>query len=197
VHIEEAVLERDLEREQEQLAARVQIWRFKSFQPELLRRGQHSGRKHFYGIIRIDQTYNQTEAANGFKTWLSEHYRKTKGGGPSNWRAKLNDLVVMRLWHRFPRRKDAIKRVEHVANFTKAGFSGCKEFRDDHKRARREKREVERRLSAAANEEMSRARADALKFFQTLFRGEIPLSYDPAFSGGETWQQPEKRLETS
>src|SRR5438552_803425 len=36
---------------------------------------------------------------------------------------------------------------------------------------------VEQRMSKAANEEMSRARGDALKFFQSLFPGERPLSY--------------------
>jgi hypothetical protein len=137
--------------------------------------GSQLQRKYFYGFIRIDEGYNQTEKADAFKTWLSERYRKTKGGGTSDWRAKLNNLVVMRLWNRF--RNDPIKRVEHVAKLTIAGFNGCKTFWNDRRKAVREKRSVEQRISKAANEEMSRARKDALKYFQSLFPREKPLSY--------------------
>ena len=70
-----------------------------------------------------------------------------------------------------------MKRVQHITELTTVGFAGCKAFWDDRQKAKWEKREVEQRMSNAANEEMSRARADALKFFQTLFPGEIPLNY--------------------
>jgi hypothetical protein len=131
---------------------------------------------YFFGLFRLDETYNETDAVKTFGTWFSERRERTKSGGSPHWQAKLNDLVVMRLWNRLPRREDAIKRVEHVANYTTTGFAGCKAFKDDRQNARREKREVEQRTSKAAIEEMSRACGDALKFFQTFFPGEKPLS---------------------
>ena len=136
-------------------------------------------RKYFYGFIRIDEDYNQTEVRAAFTAWLKGRHGKTKGGsgGWREWQAKLNDLVVMRLWHRFPKRGDAIRRVEHVAKFTTAGFNGCKDWWNDRQKAISEKREVDRRISQSASEEMSRARVDALKFFQSLFPGEKPLNY--------------------
>ena len=85
----------------------------------------------------------------------------------------------MRLWKQFPNRQDAIKRVEHVAELTTAGFSGCKDWWNNRCKAIKEKlgSGVDQRISDLANEEMSRACADALKFFQTLFPGEIPLNW--------------------
>jgi len=81
----------------------------------------------------------------------------------------------MRLWKGFP--DDPNKRVEHVAKFTTAGFNGCKDYWNKRREAIRARREVDQRMSKAANEEISRARADALKFFQSLSPGEKPLSY--------------------
>jgi hypothetical protein len=143
---------------------------------ESTERWEHSSRRFFFGFIRIDRGCNETEAVEAFREEFRKRWGKTKGGGSPKWQAKLNDLVVMRLSKRFPRREDAIKRVEHVANYTTAGFAGCKAFMDDRQKARREKREVEQCMSKEAIEEMSRACGDALKFFQTFFPGEIPLS---------------------
>jgi hypothetical protein len=77
--------------------------------------------------------------------------------------------------------------VEHVAKETTAGFKGCKEWWAERRKAIGEKREVESRISNAAEGnaaegnaaevEMSRARKRARAFFQTLFPGEEPLSY--------------------
>ena len=173
VLIEQAVVERDLEQE---LASPK--WRLSPSEPELLHSGQQSGRKYFYGFIRIDESYNVTDAKKAFTAWLLEHYGKTKGGGGPHWQAKLNNLVVMRLWKRFPGRKGAVSRVEHVAKFTTRGLKGCKEWWENRCRSKKDKLGfVDDRMSKAANEEMSRARADALKFFQTLCPGEKPLSY--------------------
>jgi len=133
-------------------------------------------RGYFFGLFRLDETYNETEASRAFRAWFRKRYGKTKGGNRERSRAKLNDLVVMRLWKRFPR--DPIKRVEHIARFTTTGFSGCKEYWEERCKAKKAKLGlVEQRMSKAANEEMSRARGDALKFFQSLFPGERPLSY--------------------
>jgi hypothetical protein len=190
--IEKAEAERDWRHE-----SASQKWRLAPTQPELLRHGQKSERKYFYGFIRIDEGYTATEVNDAFGAWLRDHWRQTKSGGSPNWQARLNDLVVMRLWNRFPKRENAIKRVEHTAKLTTAGFKGCKTFWDDRRKAVKEKRAVEQRISKAANEEMSRAREDALKFFQTLFPSEIPLNYPRPSWRRKTWQQPEKQLPTS
>jgi hypothetical protein len=112
-----------------------------------------------------------------FKAAYRKRYGKNKGGGKPPWEAKLNDLVVMRLWKQFPR-GEAIKRVEHVAKYTTTGFKGCKDWWNNRCKAIKEKfgSGVDQRISDLANEEMSRACADALKFFQIFFPGEIPLS---------------------
>ena len=197
VVIEEAVPERDLQRERQRREngvvhekefrqgdlldlsnLRPTVWRFTPSEPELLRSGQQSGRKYFYGFIRIDESYNVTDAKKAFTARLLERYGKTKRGGGPHWQAKLNSLVVMRLWKQFPARKGAVSRVEHVAKFTTRGLKGCKEWWENRCRSKKDKLGlVDDRMSKAANEEMSKARADALTFFQSLFRDEMPLNY--------------------
>jgi len=130
-----------------------------------------------YWLFRLDESYNETEAKEAFMEWFSKRYPKTKGGNRERWRAKLNDLVVMRLRKRFPGKSNLIRRVQHVAELTTAGFAGCKAYWNERQKARRGKREVEQGMSKAATEEMSRACGDALKFFQTYFPGEILLNY--------------------
>ena len=134
-------------------------------------------RSYFFGLFRLDEGYNETEAKDAFTAWFKERFPQTKSGNRERWQAKLNDLVVMRLRKLYPGKKNLIKRVQHVAELTTLGFAGCKAFWNDRQKAKREKREVEQRMSKAANEEMSRARADARKFFQTVFPGETPLHY--------------------
>jgi hypothetical protein len=154
---------------------RWRVGQLEPFELSLFREWEHSGRRYFFGFIRIDRSYNETEAGKAFRAWFKDHWRETKGGGSPKWHAKLNHLVVMRLSKRFP---DPFKRVEHVAKFTTAGFKGCKEWRSERSKAKKAKLGlVDQRMSKAANEEMSSARADALKFFQSLFPGEMPLSY--------------------
>jgi hypothetical protein len=80
---------------------------------------------------------------------------------------------VLRIWERFP--DDPIKRVTEIARLS-PGFKGCKAYVEERRRAKREKREVDQRISNAAKAEMSRARFRARAFFQTLFPGEEPLS---------------------
>ena len=138
-----------------------------------------AGREYLFGLFRLDKTYNEPQAVEAFKAWFRECYGKAKGGGNrARWRARLNNLIVMRLWKRFPKRKDAIKRVEHVAALTTANFKGCKDYCEERRKAIQAKLGfVHEAVSKAANEEMSGAPADALKFFESLFPGEKPLSY--------------------
>jgi hypothetical protein len=140
--------------------------------------GAALGRGYFFGLIRLDETYNETEAARAFRAWFRKRYGKTKrgGGGWREWQAKLNDLVAIRLRKRFPGKKNLIKRVQHVAELTTAGFARYKAFWNDRQEARREKREVEQRMSKAANVEMSSAKAGARKFFRQFFPDEEPMS---------------------
>jgi hypothetical protein len=150
-------------------------WRFGPSEPRVLNGWDRSGRLYFWGFIRIDRAYNEMEAFEAFQKEFSKRWEKTKGGNRDWWQAKLNDLVVLRLWKQFP--KKPIERVEHVAKFATAGFKGCKDFWEQRCQARHEKRYVEQRISNAAKVEMSRARAKARTFFQSLFPGEDPLSW--------------------
>jgi len=133
-------------------------------------------RSYFFGLFRLDETYNETEAVRAFKAFFRKRYGKTKGGNRERSYAKLNDLVVMRLWKRFP--DDPNKRVEYIAKFTTAGFKGCKEHSDQRRKAIKAKLGfVDQPMSNVAKVEMSSARAYAREFFQGLFPGEEPLSY--------------------
>jgi hypothetical protein len=136
-----------------------------------------AGREYFFGLFRLDETYNETKATKAFRAWFRDRHKKTRGGPGPNWRAKLNDLVVMRLWKRFPKRADAIKRVEHIVKFTLPPFKGCKDYWEERRDSIKVGRYVDRRISEAAKVEMTSARANSLKFFQALFAGETPLSY--------------------
>jgi hypothetical protein len=138
-------------------------------------------REYFFGLFRIDETYNETEAARAFRAWFRKRYGKTQGGRGPDWRARLNALVVMRLWQRFP--NDPIKRIEHVATLTTSGFGGCKGYWKERCDAIKARRYVDRRISKAARVEMTTGRENARAFFQTLFPGEEPLSYRASGNG--------------
>jgi hypothetical protein len=206
VVIEEAMPEQDLEGERERLvrqqsliakpkspasaaaqnaadafirAMRPPIWRFTPSQPELLRRGQQSQRKYFYGFIRIDEGYNETEAAEAFKKEFRKRWPKTKGGGTPKWRERLKQLAVMRIWKYDRNRKAADyikqwKRVTKVAEFCE--YKNCMQEAAAYKERCSEGR-ADQPISNAAEVEMSSARADAREFFQRLFPGEEPLSW--------------------
>jgi hypothetical protein len=153
-------------------------------------------REYLFGLFRLDETYNETKAVRAFRALFRRVLGTTKSGGGPHWTARLNDLIVMRLWQRFPR--DPVKRVENIVKFTipgskQVGFKGCNEWWRSRCRAKKAKLGfVDDRMSKAANEEMCRARADALRFFQTLFPDEIPLSY----AGGKL-ERTKKRMQTS
>ena len=163
------------------------------------------GREYFFGLLRLDGTYNGTEMVKAFGAWFRERYSKTKGGGGGwrQWQAKLNDLVVMRLCKHFLHA--LVKRIQHVAELTTSGFKACKDCvkprTADRPRVVQNSRaaadeedalskrieeisvnlskaeERDRRMRKAATQEMNRACADALKFFESLFPDEKPLSY--------------------
>jgi hypothetical protein len=203
VVIEDAVPEQDLEGERERLvgeqsvitkpkspasataqnaadafirAMRPPIWRFTPSEPELLRRGQQSQRKYFYGFIRIDEGYNETEAAEAFKKEFRKRWPKTKGGNRERWGARLKNLVVMRIWKRFPGKgyRDLYRRLNLVAKF--CDYKGCVEEAAAYKERCSEGR-GDQPISNAAEVEMSTARADARESFQRFFPGEEPLSW--------------------
>jgi len=151
-------------------------WRLEPSEPELLRGCEQSDRKYFFAFVRIDKAYNETEAAKAFKEWFRERWGKTKGGNRERWGAQLKNLVVMRLWKRFPRReyRELYKRLNLVAQF--CGYKGCVKEAAEYKERCEEGRGDEP-ISKAAEVEMSRARSEARTFFQSLFPGEEPLSW--------------------
>jgi len=130
------------------------------------------------GLIRVTEACNETEAMDEFRRWFREERPPTRGGNRKRWAAaRLRDLTVMRLWKQFPSKLYGrpVKRIEHVAKFTE--LKGCRTFWDQLRNARREKEHVPAEVPNAAKVEMSSARKDALRFFQTLFPGEKPLSF--------------------
>jgi len=104
VVIEDAVPERDLEREGDQVrAARLPpIWRLEPSEPKLLRHWEQSKRKYFFGFIRVDESYNAavSHPANELvrlfeiREKLSEHY-----GGDDEMRKRLR--ISTKDWTRF------------------------------------------------------------------------------------------------
>src|SRR5262249_46428205 len=132
---------------------------------------EYSGRKCFFGFIRIDCTYNETEASKAFKNEFRKRRPKTSGGGRANWRARLTQLAVMRIWKQEP---DQWKRLKLVAEF--CGYKGCMEELAAYKERCKEGHGNEP-MGDAAKVEISSARSEARKFFQSLFPGEEPLSY--------------------
>jgi hypothetical protein len=146
-------------------------WRLAPSEPELLRGWEQSERKYFFGFIRIDEAYNETEAAKAFKTWFGKRREKTKGGGRDNWRAKLKNLVVMRIWKR---ERDQWKRLKQVAEF--CGCKSCVKEAAAYKERCKQGRGDDP-MSNAAKVEISSARGHAREFFQGYFPGEEPLNY--------------------
>jgi hypothetical protein len=180
VMIKAGVPERDYEREMASpiwrltLSDRESHWPPKSPTDSFF--AEQSKRKYFYGFIQIDEGYNETEAVEAFRAWFRERWGKTKGGNRERWGAQLKNLVVMRLWKRFPRRhyRELYKRLNLVAQF--CGYKGCVKEAAEYKERCGEGRGDEP-ISKAAEVEMSRARSEARTFFQSLFPGEEPLSW--------------------
>jgi hypothetical protein len=157
-------------------------WRVGQLQPfelSLFKRWEHSGRKCFFGFIRIDRAYSETEAVEAFTNEFRKHWPKTRGGGGAKWRERLKQLAVMRICAHERKRSagDYIKqwkRVQLVAEF--CGYHGCvKEAAAYEKRC--EEGRGDESMSKAAKVEISSACSEARKFFQSLFPREEPLSY--------------------
>lgn len=147
-------------------------WRVGQLEPfELSLFREHSGRKCFFGFIRIDRAYNETEAVEAFRQEFRKRWPKTKGGGSTNWSERLKQLVVMRIWKQEP---DRWRRLKLVAEL--CGYKGCVEELAAYNERCKEGYGDEP-MNAVAKVEMSRARAKGRKFFQSLFPGEEPLSY--------------------
>jgi hypothetical protein len=133
--------------------------------------GAAPGRNYFFGLFRLDETYNESEAVKAFRAWFRERHAKTKGGGAPQWRARLNQLAVMRIWKR---EHAQWKRLKRVAKF--CGYKGCEDEWAEYEERCGQGRGDEP-MSKAASVEMSDARKGALIYFQSLFPGLNPLSY--------------------
>ena len=149
-------------------------WRMGQLQPfelSLFKGWEHSGRKCFFGFIRIDTGYNETEASQAFRMAFRKHWPKTKSGGSAKWRERINQLVVMRIWKH---ERNQWKRLKLVAKF--CGYEGCIKEAAAYKK-RCGAGHANEPMSEAAKVEMSKARGAARTFFQGLFPREEPLSY--------------------
>jgi hypothetical protein len=92
-------------------------------------------------------------------------------GKSSSIKSFLDALSVMRIYKHERNQWKRLKLVNKVC-----GYKGCvKELRDYNER--RKHGHADQPMSNAAKVEMSKARAHALSFFQSIFQGEKPLNY--------------------
>jgi hypothetical protein len=129
-------------------------WRLIPSEPRLLHAWEQSGRKYFFGFIRVDESYSKKETCEFFNKWLATQFAKRTHGNPQ-FLGKLLQLAAMRVRHHYKRRD----RKGILADLTgKAAYKG-----DEH----------------VADIQLSRDCKDALQFFQSLFRGQRPISATP------------------
>jgi hypothetical protein len=150
-----------------ELKSQLEKWREKSCDPALV------DRTYFFGLFRLDETCSEKEAERAFKAFFRKRYgksKRSKSGRGARWRERLNQLAVMRIWKHA---RNQWERLELVAKL--CGYHGCVEEAEAY-RKRCEDGYGHEPMGAAAKVEMSSARADALKFFQSLFPGEKPLN---------------------
>jgi hypothetical protein len=149
-------------------------WRVGQLQPfelSLFKRWEHSGRKCFFGFIRIDTAYNETEAVEAFRNEFRNRWPKRKRGGARQYHDLLNKLAVMRIWKN---KRDQWNRLKFVAEL--CGYKGCVNELAAYKE-RCKQGYGDQPMGNSAKVEMSMARNEARAFFQRLFPGEEPLSY--------------------
>ena len=143
-------------------------FRLEPTEPKLIK---ECGSEDFVGFIRIAKGCNQTDAVNEFRTWFSDHFPKSKGGGGTKWRNRLEQLAVMRICGSIA---DQWKRLEEVAKY--CSYAGCKEETKQHKK-RCPEGGADEPMAKKAQVEITNANKEAREFFQRLFPGEEPLSY--------------------
>jgi hypothetical protein len=150
-----------------ELESQLEKWKEDAYYNASIQRG------YFFGLFRLDETYNETEAMRAFIALFRKRYGKKKdvGGRPGRWRERLNQLAVMRICKR---EHAQWKRLKLVTEF--CGYKGCKDEMKEYE-ARRNRGHGGEPMSARAKVEMSTARKDARGFFRRLFPGEIPLSW--------------------
>jgi hypothetical protein len=105
--------------------------------------------------------------------------RRPEAAVSAKWRARLSRLAVMRIWKYACAAQNGNdyltqwKRVKLIAKL--CGYKGCiKEYAKYQERCKQGRGDWP--MTETASEEMSRARAEARKFFQRLFPNEEPLS---------------------
>ena len=113
-----------------------------------------TGREYLFGFIRLDKSYDETDAGEAFKRRFAGQFSKRMHGNPQ-FLGKLLQLAAMRVRHHYKRRK----RQRILAELTgKAAYKG-----EQH----------------VADSQLSRDCKDAKEFFQTLFPGQRPISATP------------------
>jgi hypothetical protein len=153
-------------------------WRVGQLEPFELNLFKGWERECFFGFIRIDCGYNEDEVVEAFrKDFRKRRKTTTKGGNRERWRAKLNNLVVMRIWKH---ESNQWERLKQVAEF--CAYEDCKEEMKEYEERRKRGHGGEPMMSAA-KAEMSRARKKARSYFQRLFPDQEPLSWKRAGKG--------------
>jgi hypothetical protein len=157
-------------------------WRLEPSEPNLLRKWERARRNYFFGFIRIDEAYTETEAIEAFKKEFrncKQQSRKRKQrfrerwpeAKASKWRQRLMQLAVMRIWKHKRKQWDRLKLVANLCGY-KGCVRECAEY--EWRRGRGHGGEP---MSNRAKVEMSSARAEARTFFQKHFSPrEQPLS---------------------
>jgi hypothetical protein len=120
-----------------------------------------SERNYFFGLFRLDESYNATEAVEAFGEWLAKRIGKRKKGNLQFY-GKLLQLAAMRVRHHYRR----AERREILIKMT-----GKKTY----KRGINEREPDTGKMDVG----LSRDCREARKFFQTLFPGEQPISFSP------------------
>jgi hypothetical protein len=110
-----------------------------------------AGRDYFFGLFRLDETYNETDAVRAFRAWFRERWAKTKGGGGAKWLNRLKRLAVIRIWKH---ERDPWKRLKLVAKF--CHYKGCRDEVTAYKERCKQGR-GDQQMGKAAQVEMSNA----------------------------------------
>jgi hypothetical protein len=151
-----------------------ECWRVGQLGPlelSLFKGWKYSARRPFVGFIQIDLGCTEKEAVAAFRGEFRKHCPRTRGGGSAKWRARLNQLAVMRIWKR---EADQWKRLALVAKVS--GYKACKREAAAYRQRCKEGRGDEP-MCKEARAEIDRARREARAFFKTLFPWEEPMNY--------------------
>jgi hypothetical protein len=154
---------------------------------------------YFFGLFRLDETYNEGEAVAAFRKWYANKYVKLNRGGSHASKSKLNALVALRIRHH---EGDRTRRFELLRKFTGMESYGTKDHKvlatdairdvaasgspDAVRLLKFVKQMVhppESTPTDTADTVLHRSCNSAVAFFKALFPSEMPLSAAPLRGG--------------